>query len=97
VEVTRSKGGAGAQKSTMQVAAEIFKKEGIAGINKGVNAVALRQCTNWGSRFGLSVYAENIIRDITFGREDKDRYSKTLGSPQKILASAIGGVSLFLK
>jgi hypothetical protein len=56
-----------------------------------VNAVALRQCTNWGSRFGLSVWAENVIRDFTFGSNDPDRYKKTLGAPQKILASAIGG------
>ena len=28
----------------------MYKKGGIAGINKGVNAVAVRQCTNWGSR-----------------------------------------------
>ena len=34
VEVTRSKGGAAAEKSTIQVAREIFAKEGIAGINK---------------------------------------------------------------
>lgn len=30
--------------------ADMYKKGGIAGINKGVNAVALRQMTNWGSR-----------------------------------------------
>lgn len=34
VEVTRSKGGAASQQSTMQVAREIFAREGIAGINK---------------------------------------------------------------
>ena len=33
---------------------DIYRKEGIKGINKGVNAVAVRQVTNWGSRFGLS-------------------------------------------
>lgn len=47
VEVTRQKGGSAIQKSSFQVAREIFAKEGIRGINKGVNAVALRQCTNW--------------------------------------------------
>lgn len=55
VEVTRHKGGADHQ-STIQVAREILKKEGIRGINKGVNAVAVRQCTNWGSRF-LSLFS----------------------------------------
>lgn len=34
VEVTRSKAVGGVQKSTWQVASEIFKKEGIVGINK---------------------------------------------------------------
>jgi hypothetical protein len=28
----------------------MYRKGGIRGINKGVNAVALRQMTNWGSR-----------------------------------------------
>lgn len=31
----------------------MYKKDGIRGINKGVNAVALRQMTNWGSRCAL--------------------------------------------
>lgn len=42
VEVTRTKS-TGVQKSSIQIAKEIFDKEGIRGINKGVNAVALRQ------------------------------------------------------
>lgn len=54
-------------------------------------AVALRQATNWGSRFGLSVGAEQLIRDFYFGKTDPDRYTKTLPAAQKILASAIGG------
>lgn len=88
VEVTRHKAvGSGAQQSTIQVAREIFAREGIRGMNKGVNAVAVRQCTNWGSRFGLSRLAENSIRKFT-GNED----SKTPLAPyQRILASAIGG------
>ena len=49
VEVTRHK--SSGDKGTLQIASDIFKKEGFAGINKGVNAVALRQMTNWGSRF----------------------------------------------
>ncbi len=36
--------------STWAVFADIYRREGIAGVNKGVNAVAVRQCTNWGSR-----------------------------------------------
>lgn len=42
-------------------------------------------------RFGLSVAAENQIRDFTFGKDDDTRYTRTLAAPQKILASAIGG------
>ncbi len=62
VEVTRHKEAGVAAKGTVQVAKEIFAREGIRGINKGVNAVALRQTTNWGSRFGLSRIAEDVIR-----------------------------------
>lgn len=47
--------------------------------------------TNWGSRFGLSVAAENIIRDLTFGKDDPEKTQKKLAAHQKILASAIGG------
>lgn len=53
--------------------------------------IALRQCTNWGSRFGLSVAAEQVIRDWYFGKNDPERYAKSLPAAQKILASAIGG------
>ncbi|KAL2916842.1 hypothetical protein HK105_203621 [Polyrhizophydium stewartii] len=90
VEVTRGKGGAD-QKSTMQVAREIFQREGIRGINKGVNAVALRQCTNWGSRFGFTRITEDLMRTAMYGRDDKDRHSKPLGTVAKISASAIAG------
>lgn len=53
VEITRAKTAASGVKppSTWAVFADIYRKEGLAGVNKGVNAVAVRQCTNWGSRF----------------------------------------------
>lgn len=51
VEVTRTKQ-AGVHVSTWKIAQDVLKREGIAGINRGVSAVALRQMTNWGSRFG---------------------------------------------
>ena len=89
VEVTRHKAPAGQQVSTIKVASEIWKKEGIRGINKGVNAVAVRQCTNWASRFGLTRAGETLIRRIRDG-EIPD-YSRPLSPAQKILASAIGG------
>ena len=51
-EITRHKTAATGVKppSTMAVFMDIYRREGIVGINKGVNAVAIRQCTNWGSR-----------------------------------------------
>ncbi|KAG0237050.1 hypothetical protein BGW42_001943 [Actinomortierella wolfii] len=91
VEITRHKAtGAAAQKSTMQVASEIFKREGIRGINKGVNAVALRQCTNWGSRLGLSRLAEETIRKLR-GKDQGEMAKVPLNAWEKIAASAIGG------
>ena len=52
VEITRAKTVATGVKppSTWAVFMDIYRREGIAGVNKGVNAVAVRQCTNWGSR-----------------------------------------------
>ncbi|KAJ3176080.1 Mitochondrial DNA replication protein yhm2 [Irineochytrium annulatum] len=85
VEVTRHKG-EGVNKSTIQVAREIFAREGFAGINKGVNAVALRQMTNWGSRFGFSRIAEDLIRN----RPGRDKNQK-LGNAERIAASTFGG------
>lgn len=87
-EITRSKQAATGIKppSTWAVFADIYRKDGIAGINKGVNAVAIRQMTNWGSRFGLARLAEDAIRDLTGKKE-----GEVLGAPEKILASAIGG------
>ena len=72
--------------STFQTFANIYRQEGIRGINKGVNAVAIRQTTNWGSRFGLSRLAETAIRRVT-GKEEGQR----LSGMEKILASGLGG------
>lgn len=56
VEMTKHRAAEKGQKvpGTMQTFMAIYRAEGIKGINKGVNAVAVRQVTNWGSRFGLS-------------------------------------------
>lgn len=88
VEITQHKLAAQGVKppSTFQTFADIYRKEGIAGINKGVNAVAIRQVTNWGSRFGLSRLAENGIRNIT-GKKEGEK----LGAFEKIIASGVGG------
>ncbi|KAK9479940.1 mitochondrial carrier domain-containing protein [Lipomyces japonicus] len=88
VEITRQKQAAGGIKppSTFTVFKDIYKREGIRGINKGVNAVAIRQCTNWASRFGLSRLSENVIRQATGKSEDAP-----LSAFEKIIASTFGG------
>lgn len=88
VEITKHKESlAGrAPPGTMATFMDIWRREGMAGINKGVNAVAVRQVTNWGSRFGLSRLAENGIRNMT-NKNDGQK----LSAPEKILASALGG------
>lgn len=88
VEITRHKQAATGvvPQSTFGVFADIYRKDGIAGINRGVNAVAIRQMTNWGSRFGLSRLAEQTIKNMT-GKGENDR----LAVWEKILASALGG------
>nr|OQO31092.1 Citrate/oxoglutarate carrier protein [Rachicladosporium sp. CCFEE 5018]OQO31512.1 Citrate/oxoglutarate carrier protein [Rachicladosporium sp. CCFEE 5018] len=89
VEMTKHKVAATGAKvpGTMATFMDIYRREGIVGINKGVNAVAVRQVTNWGSRFGLSRVAENGIRKFT----NKEDLSQRLTVPEKILASALGG------
>ncbi|KAL1636902.1 Mitochondrial DNA replication protein yhm2 [Neofusicoccum ribis] len=88
VEITKHKVAASGVKppGTMETFMGIWQKEGIRGINKGVNAVAVRQVTNWGSRFGLSRVAETGIRRVTH----KDHGEK-LSVAEKILASTLGG------
>ncbi|KAJ8099336.1 mitochondrial carrier domain-containing protein [Lipomyces tetrasporus] len=88
VEITRHKQAASGVKppSTMTVFMDIYRREGIRGINKGVNAVAIRQCTNWASRFGLSRLTEVVIRRVTGKAEDAP-----LSAYEKILASVFGG------
>ncbi|KAF4123726.1 Mitochondrial carrier protein [Geosmithia morbida] len=88
VEITKHKQAAAGvvPASTFATFMDIYRKEGIRGINKGVNAVAIRQMTNWGSRFGLSRLAESWIRKAT-GKEHNEK----LGAAEKVVASAIGG------
>jgi len=88
VEITKHKAAAGGAKvpGTLETFMGIYRAEGIRGINKGVNAVAIRQVTNWGSRFGLSRVAENGIRKMM----NKD-HGESLSVVEKISASAIGG------
>lgn len=89
VEITKHKAASagGVPQSSWSAFKEIYSKEGIRGINKGVNAVAIRQMTNWGSRFGLSRLVEEFIRKSTGKTNPDDK----LSALEKILASAIGG------
>ena len=88
VEITKHKVAAQGMKppGTLETFMGIYRAEGIRGINKGVNAVAVRQVTNWGSRFGLSRIAEGGIRKLT-GRDTHEK----LGVAERILASGLGG------
>ncbi|KAL9715914.1 Mitochondrial DNA replication protein yhm2 [Leucoagaricus gongylophorus] len=88
VEITRHKTAASGVKppSTFAVFMEIYRREGIRGVNKGVNAVAVRQCTNWGSRMGFARLAESMIRKAR-GKGENDR----LTPYEKIGASTVGG------
>ncbi|KIL71796.1 hypothetical protein M378DRAFT_183143 [Amanita muscaria Koide BX008] len=88
VEITRQKTVATGAKppSTWAVFGDIYRREGLAGVNKGVNAVAVRQCTNWGSRMGFARLAEDMIRKVRNKREDEN-----LGAMDKIFASSVGG------
>ncbi|KAF7800033.1 hypothetical protein EIP86_011276 [Pleurotus ostreatoroseus] len=87
-EITRHKQAAAGIKppSTWAVFADIYRREGLAGINKGVNAVAVRQCTNWGSRMGFARLAESTIRKVK-GKGEGEK----LSALEKILSSTIGG------
>jgi len=87
-EITRHKQAAAGVKppSTWALFGDIYRREGLAGINKGVNAVAVRQCTNWGSRMGFARLAEDLIRTMR-GKQ----HGESLSAVDKIFSSAIGG------
>lgn len=88
VEVTRTKLGTEGSKvpGTIETFFQIIREKGIRGVNKGVNAVALRQVTGWSSRIGISRFAEESIRSMS-GKTKDER----LGFGDKIIASTIGG------
>ncbi|GAA5992499.1 hypothetical protein JCM5350_003497 [Sporobolomyces pararoseus] len=73
--------------STWSYFLETYRSGGLAAINKGVNAVALRQVTNWGSRIGIARAAEEVIRDLKGYSHDHQ-----LGVGEKVASSAVGGV-----
>ncbi|KAI9246903.1 mitochondrial carrier domain-containing protein [Phascolomyces articulosus] len=85
VEVTRHK--SAVKESTFKVASDIFKREGIRGINKGVNAVAVRQCTNWASRFGFARWAQDTIIRVRYGEDSNMKPTAV----DRVLSSMVGG------
>jgi len=64
---------------------DVYKTQGLAGVNRGVNAVAVRQCTNWGSRMGFARLAEDWIRSLRRKAE-----GAALSPADKVLSSSIG-------
>ena len=88
VEVTRTKAAAAGQRITgpLETFVNILRTKGIRGVNKGVNAVALRQVTGWSSRIGISRVAEGQIRTLRGKSADEK-----LGMSEKIAASVVGG------
>lgn len=82
VEVTRHRATAQV-KGTLNIAADILRREGLLGINKGVTAVALRQMTNWGSRLGISRITEGIFKG--------SNQERRLSVGEKLAASVVGG------
>jgi hypothetical protein len=73
VEVTRHKAAdGGKQLGTWAIAGEVWRREGLRGLNRGVSAVAVRQMTNWGSRFGIARVTESVLKG-----EDKSRKLST--------------------
>ncbi|KAH8734159.1 mitochondrial carrier domain-containing protein [Ilyonectria robusta] len=88
IEVTRNKTAKAGVRvpGTMETFVNIIREKGIRGVNRGVNAVALRQMTGWSSRIGISRFAEGQIRSVK-GKSSTERL--TLG--EKICASTFGG------
>lgn len=83
VEVTRLKLAGHAPPSTWSVAADILRREGFRGLNKGATAVAIRQMTNWGSRMGISRITEQLLRGNNSDHQ--------LSASNRLLAAAVGG------
>jgi hypothetical protein len=89
VEVTRHKLPGQRHPGTLQIACDVLRTDGLRGLNRGVTAVALRQMTNWGSRFGISRLTEQLIQGMKSGDGQK-RMQLTI--PERLAASVIGGM-----
>ncbi|KAI8670240.1 hypothetical protein NCS55_00769300 [Fusarium keratoplasticum] len=71
---------------TIEIFIGILRKEGIRGVNRGVNAVTLRQISGWASRIGIARFTEAQIRAM----HSKPAEAK-LSVWEKIGASTVGG------
>ncbi|KAH9009192.1 hypothetical protein EDB84DRAFT_1425723 [Lactarius hengduanensis] len=65
------------------------KPLGIRGVDEGVNAVAVRQCTSWYSRQDWSCSTDSRKRSIRTVRARGEEVGRSLGAVDKILASTI--------
>ena len=83
VAVTRTE----ASSSTIKLALNVIKLQGILGMYKGVHALALRQMTNWGSRFGISRATESAIEPFFEKPKAGERPPVLL----KVISSTVGG------
>ncbi|KIW30226.1 uncharacterized protein PV07_05985 [Cladophialophora immunda] len=87
VEITKRRDTPGHPRtSTWTELREIWNRDGIRGVNRGANAVALRQMSNWGSRLAFARLSEDVVRRLT----DK-RSEQRPGPTEKVLCAAIGG------
>jgi hypothetical protein len=84
VEITKRRDAGG--QSAWTVLREIWNEDGIRGLNRGANAVALRRMSNWGSRLGFARLSEDAVRRLT-GKGSEQR----LGATEKVFCAAIGG------
>ncbi|GME30852.1 mitochondrial DNA replication protein [Neofusicoccum parvum] len=88
VEVTRSKTAAAGREvpGTLATFARIVRGQGVRGVTRGVNAVALRQVSGWASRMGGARAAEAPIRRVR-GKGPGER----LGVAERVGAAVVGG------
>jgi hypothetical protein len=68
VEITRHKQAASGVKLSHLHIVDIRRREGLAGINKGVNVVALRQMTNWRGVRGMQFIHPEYYYKILISR-----------------------------
>lgn len=86
VEITKQSGIGNSRTSTWTELRNIWNNDGIRGINKGANAVALRQMSNWGSRLGFARLSEDAVRYFV----NKGPGQK-LSVAEKVFCAATGG------